>query len=315
VGRVYLSDQMIIARSLLEQYLIQNYEKFIYSVETISKKYVGDDIELVLHVFVDYKNLASDLKEKRFLYKPKYKPYFAIFIEEILSDEPASVFLAQQELTNVIRDRAVRLPEVSIMYPPSNVNITSSPDLLESALREAHKAGVELIITGTSETRLIKKEQLYYDFFYFYETDLNLKLMRSDTGEVLYESQNMGQAYSTDEQQAIKTSVAMAIQMVGNEIIDYYYETWNKIFLNEVDYQIMFTGVDDNGLELIKQEIEGLHPDTEVYTRSFYKNIAVLNVVDSGSADELQQLIKTSSFPNFRILEVSGKSLEAQKEY
>ena len=315
VGRIYLGDEMIMALSLLDEYLTMNYKRFVYSVDTARKTYTGDDVVLELYIYVSYADLVKDLGEKRFLYKPRYKPHFAVFIDETLNNQPSSILLAQQEIINVLRDRAVRFPEAGMLYPPSNVNVLDSEDLLMAALKEAHKSGVELIITGNSTTSLLKKEQLYYDFFYFYQTTLNLNLIRSDTGEVLCERHFKARTYSTIEQQAIRNSVALAAIEVGNEIIDFYYDIWNKLFLNQIDYQVMFTGIDKKGLDLMVDKIKMLQPDTEVYIRSYYNNTAVLNIVNPGASQDLLHLVRTSPYPNFRILEKMDKALEAQKEY
>jgi len=126
---------------------------------------------------------------------------------------------------------------------------------------------------------------------------------------------NNSLAYDTDEQQAIKTSVILSAQDVANALIDYYYDIWDKVFLNEVDYQILISGIDKERLKLLTKSIKSLHPQTEIYVRSFYKNTVVLNLMYPGTKNELQHLIKTFSYPNFRILKVTNKYLEAQKEY
>jgi len=187
LGRFYAGKYLIMARPLLEKYIARYYKKFIYSVETVNKRYIGDDVELNLNIYVLFDVLAKDLKEKRFLYKPRYKPYFAVFIEETLNGQPSSELIAREQVKNVLKDRAVRLLETAIMYPPSNVDITKQPELLSAAMKEAQKNGIELLISGESHTRLVKKQQLYYDVFYFYESSLRLKLIRADTGEVLFE--------------------------------------------------------------------------------------------------------------------------------
>lgn len=315
IGRLYASKYLIMARPLLENYLARYYSKFIYSVETVNKRHIGDDVEMELNIYVLFDELAKDLKEKRFLYIPRYKPYFAVFIEEKLDGQPASELIAHEQVKNVLKDRAVRLLETAIMYPPSNVDITKEPELLSSALKEAQKNGIELIISGDSQTRLVKKQQLYYDAFYFYENSLTLKLIRADTGEILFEKSHIQLAYDTDEQQAIKNCIIFSTQVVANALIDYYTEIWDKLFLNNVDYQILISGINKEHLKLLTKGIKSLHPQAEVYIRAFYKNTVVLNLMYPGTKDELQHLIKTFSYPNFRILQVTDKYLEAQKEY
>ena len=315
VGRIYLSKNLIMARSLLEKYIERHYKTFVYSVETISTNYIGDEIKLEMYMYINYQELIRDLQEKRFLYTPRYKPYFSVFIDETLNGQSASTLIAQEEVLSVFRDRAVRTPETGLMYPPSNVDLTAEPELLAAAMREAHKAAVELLISGFSKTEKIKEEQLYYDYFFFYQSLIHLSLIRADTGEILYEVEYKSMAYDTDEQTAIKNSVIRAARDAANDIIDYYYETWDKIFLNAADYQLMISGIQQEGLDIIKHKLQLLNPETEIYVRSYYNNTAVLNIITPVSSKEIHELIRTSPYPNFRILEFSKEYLEAQKEY
>lgn len=314
VGRIYSSQNLIMARDLLEKYLKHNYKKFIYTIEIRDKYYSKNEVHLTLHIYVHYDELAKDLAAKRFLYKPRYRPYFGLFVAEQIDGQPAAELLAQREIRSFLQDRGVRLMEHEMIYLPTNLDVTRTPDLLNKAIEAAHKNGIELIISGESSTQLIKQEQLYYDKFYFYETVIKLKLVRVDTGEILLEQEANALSYSRDAKNAITTSVSKAAQIVTNALVDYYLKIWDKIFLNQTDYQIMLTGVDEEGLHLLTQRIQQLHPQTEVFKRAFYRNTAVLNIVYPGSQDDLQYLLQTSPYPSFRIVKTAKTYIEAQKE-
>lgn len=314
-GRVYSTQNLIMARALLEKYISHNYKKFIYSVDTVEKKYVGDDVALTLNIYVRYDALARDLEEKRFLYQPRYRPYFALFIAETIDGQPSAELLAQNEVLSLLKERAVRLPETGIIYPRSNVDISEEPELMRAAIEAAHKNEIELLISGKSDTRLVKKQQLYYDLFYFYETVVKLKLIRVDTGEILYEQQSSALTYNVDAKKAINNGIAQAARNVVNDIVDFYYRIWDKVFLNKVDYQIMVTGVDEEGIKSLREKIQLLHPEAEVFVRSFFQNVLVLNIVYPGQQTDLEHLLKTSPFPRFRIVRVAGEYIEAQKEH
>ncbi|MCX7765271.1 MAG: hypothetical protein N2246_00985 [Candidatus Sumerlaeia bacterium] len=315
VGRIYSSQNLIMARDLLEKYLKHNYKKFIYTIEVLDKYYSKNNIYLTLHIYVRYDELKKDLLAKRFLYKPRYRPYFGLFVAEQIDGQPATELLAQKEIRNLLQERGVRLMEHEMIYLPTNVDVTRTPELLNKAIESANKNGIELIISGESSTQLVKQEQLYYDKFYFYETTIKLKLVRVDTGEILLEQEANALSYSRDLKNAIATSVSRAAQTVTNALVDYYLKVWDKIFLNQTDYQIMLTGVDEEGLHLLTQRIQQLHPQTEVFKRAFYRNTAVLNIVYPGPQDDLQYLLQTSPYPSFRIVKIAKAYIEAQREH
>jgi len=313
VGRVYYSEQIVIARPLLEKYIDSYYKKYIFTVVVDSQKQIGDRIHLTMKVFVNYTRLLKDLEEKRFFFRPNVRPLFIVFLKETLDNESATYKDGWETVRSSWRDlTGQRLPETEITAPMFNVNVVETPALLAEAIRSAQKNGAEIIITGESSTVREKREEIYYDTYAFYRTNVTLKIIRADTGSILDESTATSLAGSTMQSQAINLSIVNAVRKAVFQLAEYYQNNWDKIVRNKGDYLLMFTGVSDEKLELIKKRLSSLDESAAVYVKSFYADTAVVNLVYKGNRQLLKDAIEGSSYPRMHIIKEEGSNFEVQ---
>ena len=313
VGRVYFSQKLMMARSLLEKYVDQYYDKFVYSVVTEEKKHYGYKVWMNLKVFVNYTTLMNDLEEKGFIFNPRIKPFYVVFLEETLDGEPAPYSHGRDMASMTWKDiTGQRNPENEITIPPPNMDITETPALKAEAIRATQKAGAEVIITGTSSSVQEERKELYYDTYTFYRTTVHLKLIRADTGEILKETEVSSIAGSTRKGQAVELSITRAARKAATRIAEYYIENWDPTVLNESDYLFMFTGITDDKIEIIKKRLDSLSDDAEVYVRSRYSDVAVVNLVYDGAREKLIDILEESAYPRMLILKEEENSFEIQ---
>jgi hypothetical protein len=314
IARIYLGDQLIMARRLLDKYVESNPERFIYSREVIEKEYVGDQIRMKLRLYVDNQKLIKDLREKRFIFEPQYRPFFTAFLEETLDGAKASYTTGNKTIAETILDRGGKFSDERMTSPAADQDVSRAPALLHAARVEAERGGIEIFITGTEATSLIEKRELYYDVYYFYQTDVTLKLVRGDTGEILTEVHMSGAAANIDPDRAIEISIRKAVGDAASEIYDYYKKVWNKLILNEVNYQILLTDVSKEDLGLFSELLRSLGKDAEVYIKNYDNNIAVVNLVYGGKRGELLRTMLSASHPRLKVIAQSGKMFELQVE-
>ncbi len=313
VGRVYFSKRLIMARSLLTKYLDNYYKKFIFTSVVEDKKYLGDKVRLNLKTYVDYTKLVKDLEEKRFLFKPRVRPFFCIFLKEVLDGNPAQYKYGREMVRDAWKDSTgQREPENHITNPPENVDITNSPKLTASAIQAAQKRGAEIILTGTSSSAREKHEELYYDTYTFYRTTIDLKLIRVDTGEILDEAKSSSLAGSVSRHRAIQLSITRAAQKATAQLAEFYGANWDKTVHAKGDYQFLFTGVTDEKLDIIKRLLASLNGSSEVFVKNRYADVAVVNLVYKGSRELLINALEGSAYPRMHILKEEDNRFEIQ---
>lgn len=315
LGRIYLSPQLIMARSLLDKY-IENYAaKFIHSHEVVARTYEGGNVKLTVNVFVNFGRLLDDLEEKRFLYKPDYKPRFLVFLEENLDGKKALYTDGYQSIVAVLVDNGLKLPEAAILYPPTNLDLSKDPETLGDAIITAHKTGAGLIITGTSNTELLQEKELYYDTYHFYKTTMKLRLIRVDTGEELFAIETYGLAGNIDGEDAIRFSIQRAAVKATDAIIAKYKQIWDKVFLHKVDFRLLITGIREEDVPVLEQNLIQSYPGTEVYMRSIYHQTASLNLVSKAERGEIIRALDKVSYPELKIVKQQDNIIEVQAEY
>jgi hypothetical protein len=313
VGRVYFSDNLVMARPLLTKYIDHYYEKFIYSKVVESKTQVGDKIRLKLKIFVDYSKLLKDLDEKGFLFTPRVRPYFLVFVSEVLDEAPAAYNHGREAVRSAWKDiTGQREPETEVTIPPPNMDVSQSEHFLSEAVRVAQKNGVELIITGTSSSERDERKEFYYETYTFYRTTIHLKLIRVDTGKIMGEITVSSLAASERENQAIQLSITRAARKAVSQLSDTYNADWENSVLNKGDYIFLFSGVTDEKLELLKQHLSSLDSSAKVFIRSRYADVAVVNFLYKGNREHLIFTLERLSYPRMHILRQEDNRFEIQ---
>lgn len=313
VGRVYFSDNLVMARGLLTKYIDHYYEKFIYSKVVESKSQVGDKIRLKLKIFVDYSKLLKDLDEKGFLFKPRIRPFFLVFLSEVLDEAPAAYNHGREAVRSSWKDiTGQREPEAQITIPPPNMDISQSAHFLNEAVRVSQKNGAELIISGTSSSEREERKEYYYETYTFYRTTIHLKMIRVDTGKVMGETTVSSLAASERENQAIQLSITRAARKAVGRLTEIYNADWEYSILNKGDYIFLFSGVTDEKLELLKRHLSLLDGNAKVFVKSRYADVAVVNFLYKGNREHLVFTLERLSYPRMHILRQEDNRFEIQ---
>ncbi len=312
-GRIFFSDKLVMARGLLEKYIDNYYEKFVYSTVTDSKKQIGSDIHLELKIYVAFSLLHQDLMEKGFLYRPKVRPSFVVFLKENLDGQTAPHTVGIESVISSWKDlTGQRPPETTIDNPPFNSDVSESEAMKSEAIRAAQKNDAEVILTGVVSCARADRREYYFETYTFYSTEITLKLIRADTGETLHETTAANVAGSIRQNQAIQLSISGAARKAVAELNEYYNKNWDHSVLNRGDYLLMFTGVNDEKLDIIKRHLKAIDESASVFERSRYMDVAVLNLFFKGSPDLLINAIEKSAYPRMLIISQDENRFEIQ---
>src|SRR5690606_14811159 len=108
--------------------------------------------------------------------------------------------LASLEATNAQPTR------YNIAVPSNNLDVDANQELLYEALVACRRHGVELLVTGTADCRLDDFQRLYYDEYFFFATDITLKLIDVQNGRVLRTAMLSRRGNHVDEETAARLS-------------------------------------------------------------------------------------------------------------
>lgn len=302
VGRVFWGRDLLIATDLLSSYLEKSHSEFVRGIETLETDFTAGRPVLTLRVYVDNAALEQDLRTKRFLFTPRPRPYFKVFLAEKLGEEFATYTTGHDALTAALKDRNLHPYTDLVERPPSSVDVAADSVLLEDGLVACERHGIELLVSGTAATRRDEQKELYYDTYYFYTTTLKVVMIRVDTGDILATAESRGTASHTDEQRAIDLSITRAADQATDNLIVEYEKVWGPMVLDHADFHLLLTGVTPQTLSLVKDSLAGFSRDSKVFMRQSYDRTAVMNVVYPGKRDDLIKAISTMSYPTMSII-------------
>jgi len=283
VGRVLMGDQLIMADELLVKYLGNYAPGFVLAVEVLEQEFISGRNRITSKVFVNYAELTKDLKDKRFLYKPAYRPRFAPFMTETQDARIVNEGVARNALAVELNNLGMRRYGRELDSPPATTDVSLDEFLLNAAVVSSQRAGVEVIITGDASTTLQDQQKLYFDEYWFYESEMHARIIRVDTGEVLLEAKAKGSASDTDPTTAIETSIQRAAQRVAQQLVPSFEEIWPRLVQKRTDYEVLLTGVDGDLVSIITEHVKSLGIGTKVYVRKEFNKTASIGIVTDQS--------------------------------
>jgi hypothetical protein len=327
-GRLYFTEFMLRGRELLSAYVGRHAGNFVPRYNIHSSEIRGGRYFVDIEVVVDVAALYKDLTEKRFLYRPFYRPVFYLFIAETFDGALVTEQVGRTQLLDTLSDRKYRYLWADPPLKANNSDIPASektevllrdprPDQdmradLAAACAKAQRNEVEIFITGRIETTTDRAEKVYFDDYHFVQTHCTLELVRADTGEVLSRYETTTKAGNVDVQQAVRTATTAAVKEVAPNLLEAYDKQWGKTVLGNKQWgnpefrrsnlvRVMAIGLEDDEVSVLREILAGVSAQAEVYTHSEFADVAVLNVCWDGETAELLNLLRQAQHPGFQI--------------
>lgn len=314
-GRVMMDDYLIRADALMTRYLENYADNFINGIEELSREFGAGEVSLDCRVFVNFTRLQRDLEEKRFLYRPAYKPMFVIFMEEELDGTGIDQEVARGILQSKLAENDLKNYLGIVDTPPTTVNVVRD-GILGDAIVTAERRNVEVLISGTTRTRQIEgleTRRVYYDTFYFYESEMDVTVVRVDTGEELFTLTAKGAAAARDRAEAIRMAIERAASEIARDTRERHRSDWSNVVRNTANYEILLTGADEELIRVIRLHLERLSGSTQIHLKKKFDRTAVLSVVTDVNREEVLERIRACPYPTLTVVqEVGGRRFEVR---
>lgn len=312
-GRVLLDNRLVRASALLEKYLGNYSGNFVNAIETLSEQFAGGETQISARVFINYRALVADLEEKRFLYEPAFKPVFSLFIAESLDGEKIPQEVTRPLMETSLTNLGLKPYTGPAFEPAGNIDLQTSGDLMAQALVAAERRNVEIIVTGNSTIILQEQKPIYYDRFFFYTCDTEVRMVRVDTGEVLFTATASGSASSRDQAEAVSLSVQRASDAAAADLMNQYTEFWPQVIQGRARYEILLTGTNDELNRVVTQHIGNMGQNTEIHLKKTFGTSAVLSINSQASFERLIETLRACPYPTLTIIRTIGeRKAEAQ---
>lgn len=302
VGRLLFSDYALQARDLIDPYIQKNYQQFVASYYILERRAGRDGFGVRIRVQTFPEKLNRDLREKRFLYRPKSAPYHYVFLEEKTDGEPAPAAPAREAVIQTIRNQDGKIYASGIKFPPNDMDVMTSPAAFETARQAALRIGAGIIVTGSANTRKAREQDVLYSKMTTYETTLKLAFIRADDGTLLTSADTRIEASDPDPNKARTQSIQSAADTICQKLLAVSRDMWKRTTPGHADFEIMLTNVQPAQAEAISRYIESqLAEGTRSRLRSYYGDVAVLNVVTPRAYAALERAVSDFNELQLRI--------------
>ena len=190
-------------------------------------------------------------------------------------------------------------------------DISNNPQALTEVRDEAQRWEIGIIITGSLDVTSSEEREILFDRVSFVEGAMHLQMIRVDTGEVLRESTEKYSASGPTHQEALDNLLGSLTLRSGEKLALGFLDHWSTLMLNRADYRLLITGVNAELLTSISSTLKTLSPSLELFVKSLYGDVAVVNVVFPDSEPgELEEFLRRSRAPQFRVVPSDGRRFE-----
>ncbi len=327
VGRIYFANVMLRGLDILDPYIQKQVQTFIPRHEVLVSEVRGGQRYVDVEIVVDMEKLYQDLYEKQFLYRPALRPIYYAALSETLNGEPVASQFGRTYLirklndlperrfrflwTDEVDDPSVPVTKkqaVSVENVPAGADVSAK---LPEACRELQRHEVEFFLTGAIQTSTTRSVELYLNTTptHFVETRARIQMVRSDTGQVIRSVDIRKVSGNVDLNKAMEDSVASAMDVAATQLFDNFAGMWGKTVQDKADVRILVAGANADNLNILNVLLNTLTPKAEIYTRSSFDGVAVLNLGWNGPMEKLVNLLREARHPEFKVTQVGTNGL------
>lgn len=315
VGRIQFSNYSLQARDLLEPYIEKNWNRFVASTYVLERRVDREGFGIRIRVQTYPELLHRDLREKKFLYLAEPNPYYAILVSESIEGQPTNGELSWKSVSGVLENEGLKVRKTVVLAPGHVINL-QDPASLNAARGAAIQAGAEALIVGSAQTRKVADEKVYLSDVETYETALDLQLLRVDDGRVLGSVHNAVRVSETDLQSAGSAAVSKALSDAAAKLVKQSAGIRSRETLDRTRYSVMFTDLNQEEVQFVSRHLESqLSYGTKVYLKSWYGNVAILNIDTERAYSALERAIISFKQFDLRIKDRQGKRITVDVQH
>ncbi|MBN1518204.1 hypothetical protein JXA32_16700 [Candidatus Sumerlaeota bacterium] len=320
VGRLYFGERMLLAEDLLDKYIENYYKEYVSEALRVDQKEQRNSVRQDWRIVVRFRKLQERMATLRFTYEPRYQPYYAVFFQQQENGaglrNPEGRQIVIEKFDNQFLNR-VRKDDFQRAIPWETDYFSLNEGQRKNLRIAMMKSGIEVLVTGKINLEDGGTQSFYLvdDFFYF-DASIELSVIRVSDDSVLYTIKDSYKATGRSQTETTDKAVEQLTSKVAEKAAERFNPAWQLAYLDTADYQVMITGVDQQDVKIIEDQIRSLAGtewtndagDTElvlpeVYLRGFYEDVVVLSVVYKGEQQNLINSLASMQYPRLVLQE------------
>jgi len=228
---------------------------------------------------VSTKALTDTWGEAQMLLEQVGRPRMMVTIGENVDGETALNQAVQTTIENNLLELGFSLVNKEQVEAIKDLDLQEATVNQDLAALQAigRRAGAEVIITGMAVARFGGEETVYGTTLYAYDANVDLKAIRTDTGQLLAsEKAHAIKKYPTEN--AYWKALGEAGEKISTQLIKRMFRQWTDDIQSGSEVVLMVKGIDFLTLEDLEAALKDVEGVEEVQTRNFRNEVAEINV-------------------------------------
>lgn len=170
----------------------------------------------------------------------------------------------------------------------------------------AKDAGAEVVVHARAARYFERDVNLYGSNYKLYRSDVQLRIVESGTGRVIYSGTQAGESSATLE------PLHDATKLVAAQGMEALLQKWSGDVSGTSQIKLAVRNIDFAGLRKLEQAIRGIHGVKGVQRRGFASSHANLDIEFRGNADKLVDKLSEIGAPKLSITGFNPQSIDAE---
>ena len=326
LGILVESETLVENFQLIEDNIFSKTQGYVQSYDVIREGKRDEQLyEITLRAVVKMADLQTDLDAIATLMRRKNTPRMMVMIEErnigeapgILHYFEADMNSAETAIMDAFMAKGFKFVDRATVM--RNLDREKAAAILEGNAAEAaalgRSVGAEVVITGKALAKAVVVEA-FGAKTRSQQATLNVKVIRTDTGDILATSSAQGAYPHIDDVVGGTKAIQKACEKLCAELIDEIIERWQEDVSQGTTITLKVRGISDYDMlntfkSSLKYYVRGLSTVTQ---RDWYEGFATLEVVMTGNADDLAQRLsgKDINGISVRVIGMSQNSVTVE---
>jgi hypothetical protein len=308
MGTIVNVELLVENKSIVNEKILSQTKGYIQKYKVNSEEEKGGLYRVQIEATVKLGKVRDDMEAAGLLMKRKQMPRLMVMTmprndPQAISPGKQYVDSAKSPVEEVFLDKKFRMVDANQHI--SQQNLARASGNRDKLVALARDTGAEILVLSEAIRYFERNVQLYGSNYEIFRSDIQLRVIETGTGKVIYSGSKQGEPSATID------PVYDASRELANEAVEAILQQWSSDVNNATSYKLTITRVDYSTLENIEKAIRNITGVDNLYRRSFDSGQGNFDIEYRGSADDLIKKLSAMKSPSLSITGMSQQTIEA----
>lgn len=308
MGTIVNVELLVENKAIVNEKILSQTSGYIQKYTVNSEEEKGGLYRVQIEATVKLGKVRNDMEAAGLLMKRKQMP--RLMVMTMPRTDPQVVSPGKQYVdsaSGVVEEEFLKkkFSMVDVNQHISKQNLARASGNTDKLVALARDTGAELLVLTDAIRYFERNVSLYGSNYQIFRSDIQLRVIETGTGKVIYSGSQQGEASATME------PVYDASRALANAAIESILQKWSSDVNNATSYKLTIAKVDFTTLEKLETKIRNVSGVDNLYRRAFDAGQGRFDIEYRGNADELIKELTKFTSPGLSIIGMSQQTIEA----